>query len=235
LLNSASIPVEAAEQGNEVGAQRFSLMIADGHPLIRRGLQDVVAAGDDYELVAETASGAECLASLLAARPDVALVDINITAPDALDVLKRAKASGVPTRMCLLADVPASPPVARTVNSFGAFIVDKRSPQQLQKLLSRIARELETSRSPAAADGAPSSSVANGLTRRHQQIIAMIRTGSSNRDIAEALGLSVGTVKIHLHRIYRVLNISNRTQLAIYAGRGDGAAPAVASPAGSLR
>lgn len=209
--------------------QRLSLVIADDHPLIRRGLQDVVAAHGHYALVAATASGAECLALLLSARPDVALVDINITAPDALRVLKRARENGLPTRMCLLAEMPAPPPVTRAAKSFGAFIVDKRSPQQLQDLLHRFAGELEVDRpkpSSPGVDGSPSSTVVKSLTKRHQEIISMIRTGSSNRDIAVALGLSVGTVKIHLNRIYRVLSLSNRTQLAMYASNGSGTAAA---------
>jgi two-component system nitrate/nitrite response regulator NarL len=52
------------------------------------------------------------------------------------------------------------------------------------------------------------------LTSRQNQIVAMLKIGSSNREIAQVLGLSEGTIKVHLHRIYQRMGVSNRTQLA---------------------
>lgn len=86
--------------------------------------------------------------------------------------------------------------------------IEPRLQNRLREILEQIARE------HAKADE-PESCKEGGLTRRQLEIARMVKDGASNKIIARDLGLSVGTVKVHMHRIFRALRIENRVQLAM--------------------
>jgi DNA-binding CsgD family transcriptional regulator len=102
------------------------------------------------------------------------------------------------------------------------LLADRQKATQISKQhrerLNAILREIAASaRRGGAAQPANAGAARPALTPRQLQVARMVREGASNKEIARALNLSVGTVKVHLHRIYKVLSISNRIELAIRA------------------
>ena len=112
--------------------------------------------------------------------------------------------------------------IAKAVGSETAIIIKKPLHNRLRRILREIAIDVEEQvrpapRVPASDIRASLESLKEPLTPRQIQIAQMIADGSSNKEIAKALGLSVGTVKVHLHHIFQALKISNRVQLAMHA------------------
>jgi DNA-binding NarL/FixJ family response regulator len=89
--------------------------------------------------------------------------------------------------------------------------IEPRLQDKLREILEQIARE------QATTTDEPEPCREGGLTRRQREIARMVKDGASNKVIARDLGLSVGTVKVHMHRIFRALRIENRVQLAMLA------------------
>jgi two-component system nitrate/nitrite response regulator NarL len=199
---------------------RLSLVIADDHPLMRAGIKDVLSADRLYNVTAVAQTGAECLEIIMRLRPDVALIDANISLPGATRILHESNANGWQTRFCFLTEDQIPPDLLQAGKDAAAVFVNERLPEDLRERLRDIAMELK-SRYARVADGLQrrvaagvSAGFGSRLTSRQNQIVAMLKIGSSNREIADVLGLSEGTIKVHLHRIYRKIGVSNRTQLA---------------------
>jgi len=117
------------------------------------------------------------------------------------------------------------PHIAKAFRSDTPVTLKSPLHNRLRDVLREIAIEMEDQlRPPPPAPvrriRAPLRSLKQPLTPRQIQIAKMISDGSSNKKIAKALGLSAGTVKVHLHRIFQTLNVSNRVQLAMRAKAG---------------
>jgi two-component system, NarL family, nitrate/nitrite response regulator NarL len=187
---------------------------------MRAGIKDVLSADRLYNVTAVAQTGAECLEIIMRLRPDVALIDANISLPGATRILHESNANGWQTRFCFLTGDHIPPDLLEAGKNAAAVFVNERLPQDLRERLRDIAMELK-SRYARVADGLQrrvaagvSAGFGSRLTSRQNQIVAMLKIGSSNREIADVLGLSEGTIKVHLHRIYRKIGVSNRTQLA---------------------
>jgi two-component system nitrate/nitrite response regulator NarL len=199
---------------------RLSLVIADDHPLMRAGIKDVLSADRLYNVTAVAQTGAECLEIIMRLRPDVALIDANISLPGATRILHESNANGWQTRFCFLTGDQIPPDLLEAAKDAAAVFVNERLPEDLRDRLRDIAVDLKSKNARAAdrlrgrAAARVNSDFGSRLTSRQSQIVAMLKIGSSNKKIADVLGLSEGTIKVHLHRIYRKIGVSNRTQLA---------------------
>ena len=204
----------------KVSSSSLSLIIADDHPLMRAGIKDVLSADRLFNLTAIAQTGAECLELIERLRPDLALIDVNISAPGAAHILRALKVNHGQTRICFLTEDQIPPDVLEAGKDGAAVFVNERFPEDLRDRLREIATELVSGPSPTMNRSAihapitPRSGAKRHLTFRQNQIVTMLKIGSSNREIARALGVSEGTIKVHLHRIYQRIGVSNRTQLA---------------------
>jgi two-component system, NarL family, nitrate/nitrite response regulator NarL len=205
----------------KVSSSSLSLIIADDHPLMRAGIKDVLSADRLFNLTAIAQTGAECLELIQRLRPDLALIDVNISEPGAVHILRALKVNHWQTRICFLTEDQIPPDVLEAGKDGAAVFVNERFPEDLRDKLREIATELVSRSSPTMnrsptihASIAPRSDAKRHLTFRQNQIVTMLKIGSSNREIARVLGVSEGTIKVHLHRIYQRIGVSNRTQLA---------------------
>jgi two-component system, NarL family, nitrate/nitrite response regulator NarL len=207
----------------KVGRPRLSLIIADDHPLVRAGIKEVLSADRLYDLIAIAQTGAECLELVQRLKPDVALIDVNISQPGAAQILRALKDNHGQTRICFLTEDQIPPDLREARKDRTAVFVNERFPEDLRDRLREIAAHLNnnktpaTTNSPAAIDGAALTGSKRQLTVRQNEIVTMLKTGSSNREIARVLGVTEGTIKVHLHRIFRRIGVANRTQLAAHS------------------
>jgi two-component system nitrate/nitrite response regulator NarL len=187
--------------------------------LIRADIKEVLSADRLYNLLAVAETGDECIDFIRRHRPDVAIIDINISPLGAAGILREAKLSGWQTRIYLLTDGQSSSDALEADDCKTISFINARRPGELRETLRKLAIDLLCrNKEPAAASlplqrRSPSGSN-EGLTSRQKQIVAMLKVGSSNREIARILGLTEGTIKVHLHRIYQKIGVANRTQLA---------------------
>lgn len=210
--------IKAMAPGESEVGSRLSLVIADDHPLMRAGIKEILAADRLCHLVAIAETGAECLDAIQRLQPDLALIDLKISRPGAAHILRALIANGSQTRICFLAEGKIPPKLLQAAKLAAAEFANERSPDDLRSRLREIASELSSkpsaNRPAAVRPSAPAQKSERLLTSRQKQIVTMLKLGASNRDIARALGVVEGTVKVHLHRIFQRLGVANRTQLA---------------------
>ncbi len=205
------------------------VLIADDHPVVRIGVQNVLAAHGRFSIVAEAEDGAEALKYTRDLLPDILLLDVQMPSGSGLGTLRHITGAAARTRVVLLTASIAPDQIQEAFEAGarglvlksalveqiavallavmeGSFWADGRRMSSLEEVLSEFKRE--------AKQDAP---VNWNLTRRELEVVGLIVKGLSNRDIARQFNLSEETVKRHLSNIFEKLNISTRLELAIFA------------------
>jgi DNA-binding NarL/FixJ family response regulator len=203
-----------------------SVLLADDHPLVLKGLGDAVATDPAFSVVGAASDGEQSLALARRHCPNLAVIDLAMPGLNGLEVARAIAMEGLPVRVILLTALISD---AQIVNALAAGIwgillkesaldelIDclhavaggnKWFPEEL--VAQALARHAQTARRENA--------IQTLLTTREREVVALVCQGHSNNLIAEELGLSPGTVRIHLHNIYMKLDVKNRTQLAAMA------------------
>lgn len=202
------------------------IILADDHPVVRRGLSQFFADEDELEVVAECADGESALNAVTRFTPDVLIVDLQMPVLGGMDVLRRLKERGLAVPVVLLAGNISDDEVMEAMR-LGAkgVILKEMAPALLVQCIRKVAsggvwlekeavgraleRMLQTEQSREQ--------VREVLTPREIEIVRMVASGIGNREVGEKLFISEGTVKTHLHTIYEKLGIRSRVQLANYA------------------
>jgi two-component system, NarL family, response regulator LiaR len=203
------------------------VLIADDHAVVREGLRGFLALQDDVEVVGEAADGEEAVAAAEQLTPDVALVDLVMPRADGLEAIGRIREVAPATRIIVLtsfADEDKMLPAVRA-GAVGYLLKDV-APQDLvaairtvndgetllhPAVVRELVREVAGSRRAPAAD--------NPLTAREREVLGLIARGRANKAIAFELGVAEKTVKTHVSNILAKLNVTDRTQAALYAVR----------------
>ena len=206
------------------------VLIADDQSLVRTGFKMILDAQSGIEVIGEAGDGAAALTMARTLRPDVVLMDVRMPGTDGITATGQITAELPGTRILilttfdlddyvhaglragasgfLLKDVPAPDLVAaiRTVAAGDAVL----SPSTTRRLIERFVPLL-----PAPAATTTDSLAA--LTNREREVFALVAQGRSNREIADALFLSEGTVKIHVSRLLGKLGLRDRVHAVILA------------------
>lgn len=195
------------------------IMLADDHPLLLRGLADLIALESDFEVVGTASTGRQALAVLDRTRPDVAILDIAMPDLDGLAVLRTIRHIDLDVRVIFLSAsmTPAHTSEALALGAWG-LLLKEMAPDLLIDCLRTVARggrwhpeEMLAQVTPPGSP--PFDERRSHFTRREREIVDLVCRGLSNRAIADEIGAAEGTVKIHLHNIFRKLKVSNRTSL----------------------
>jgi DNA-binding NarL/FixJ family response regulator len=202
------------------------LVIADDHPIVLRGLQELFAQHDDIAIVASCVSGGEAIEAVERDRPDVLLLDLKMSGVSGLDVLRRLRDLGLPCRPVVLTAAASDDEVAEALDLGAAGLVFKdsspasvvESVRQVAKGQSWIDREtltraLASGRRTRGTRATPETT----LTPRELELIKLVAEGLRNKEIGSRLAITEGTVKIHLHNIYDKLGVDGRLELVLAA------------------
>lgn len=205
------------------GPPPSTVVLADDHPLLLRGLRDIVAAEPDFSVVGVANDGQEALTLIQAIRPQLAVLDLAMPVLDGLKVLKAISHDVSFPRVVILTALISDQQVLEAVTSgVWGLLLKESAPETLVDCLRAVVMgkrqlpEAMVQRAIArnAAIGSRQRKLNELLTARERDIAMLVCEGQPNSAIAEALGLSPGTVRIHLHNIYIKLDIRNRTSLA---------------------
>lgn len=201
----------------------IDIVVADDHPLILEGVAGVFAE-TQFRVVARCLNGSDAHAAIRRHEPALAILDVNMPTPSGLELLTEARRDGWSTRIILLTagmDADAVFQVAR-LKVDGLILKDAgaemliRCAEQVAAGKQWIDREVMQQVMAALATDGPAKPQEE-LTPREGDVVRLVALGRRNKEIARDLGITEGTVKMHLHNLYEKLSVSSRTELAILA------------------
>ena len=203
-----------------------TIVIADDHPLVLRGLELYLAAESSLKIVAACSNGFAALRSIRKLQPDLAVLDIKMPGLSGLEILAAIVHEHLPTKVVLLTAAISEDEIrfANRLGACGVVLKEAASGTLIQCVHSVLSGRRwqpkqgskgTLSRQRAAVPGGNEITVS--LTRREQQISDLAGRGLPNRAIGSQLGISETTVKCHLYLIYEKLRVANRTALAALA------------------
>lgn len=204
----------------------ISLLIADDHEVVRAGLKSLLQ-GTDIRIVDEANSGTSALKLAKKHKPDVVMLDVRMPDGDGLSCLARIKLDlpDMPVVMFSTYDNPTY--VARAVALGASGYLSKSAPKKEIVTAIKTAASGESIwtrdelRRVTGALAAPriGADVEVPLTKRENEVLKQLAFGLTNKEIAQALGISYETVKEHVQHILRKIGVSDRTQAAVWAVR----------------
>lgn len=197
-----------------------SVLLSDDHPLLLRGLQDILGAAPDFQIIGATTSGAKALSLVRNRKPNIALLDVAMPDVGGLDILRSVHEYGLPVKVVFLTATLTGREIADAMAmGIWGLLLKEYAPEALLDCLRQVISgekwlpaELMSKAARAPQDSGERK--IELLTRREREITELICGGLSNRCIADKLGTSEGTITVHLHNIYQKLEITNRTALA---------------------
>ena len=204
---------------------RTTVVVADDHPLYRAGLVDAIAERPDLELLADCADGRAAVEQIIARRPDVALLDMRMRDLDGMAVLEEITRAGVRPRVIFLSAYEEGEVVHAALTAGAAGYLSKETDRDeiCDAIASAVDGEIVVSpnlpgvlveylhrRSDVAKPR---------LGGRELEVLRLTAEGLSAPEIAETLGIGATTVKTHLQRIYRKLDVTDRAAMVARALR----------------
>ncbi|RKT03959.1 LuxR family two component transcriptional regulator [Streptomyces sp. 3211.6] len=206
---------------------RIRVLLVDDHQVVRRGLRTFLEVQEDIEVVGEAADGAEGTERAEELRPDVILMDVTMPGTDGIEALRRLRDLGNPARVLIVTSFTEQRTVVPALRAGAAgYLYKDIDPDALAGAIrsvhaGHVLLQPEVSEALLAAQddqGAPAGRPGS-LTEREREVLGLIADGRSNREIARALVLSEKTVKTHVSNILMKLDLSDRTQAALWAVR----------------
>ncbi|MFG2663142.1 response regulator [Streptomyces sp. NPDC048387] len=206
---------------------RIRVLLVDDHQVVRRGLRTFLEVQEDIEVVGEAADGAEGTARAEELRPDVILMDVTMPGTDGIEALRRLRDLGNPARVLVVTSFTEQRTVVPALRAGAAgYLYKDIDPDALAGAIrsvhaGHVLLQPEVAEALLAAQddqGAPAGRPGS-LTEREREVLGLIADGRSNREIARALVLSEKTVKTHVSNILMKLDLSDRTQAALWAVR----------------
>jgi two-component system nitrate/nitrite response regulator NarP len=197
------------------------IMIADDHPIVLEGLAGLLT-GAGHEVVARCTTGTEVPAAVVRSHPDLLLLDLNMPGEDGLQLLRRLAANGSrPFRTVLLTSSITASQAAEAVRlGTNGLVLKEAAPLVLLECIqavmagrrwldSEVAERVLGTRWEQCAETS-----GRQLSPRERDIVDLVQRGLRNRQIAERLNLTEGTVKVYLHSIYQKVGVTSRMELA---------------------
>ena len=203
-----------------------SLVIADDHRIILEGLEQLFQREKDFKVLGTCTTGDEALVAVRDKRPDILVLDYHMPGRDGLSVLQQSRDEFLPTRVVLLTAAMDEDEVLRAVKLGASGLVLKESAAVLLvdcvRRVSKGERMLDQTLMVKAIDRMFEKETAlkqttEILSPRETEIVRMVAVGMRNKEIATRLFIGEGTVKTHLHAIYRKLGVHGRVELTVYA------------------
>ena len=207
----------------------IKIMITDDHSMIREGLKNLLELDGDIEVIAEAVDGEDCLDKLLTVTPDVLLLDINMPKMNGLEVLKKLKERKSKVKVLVLTVHNETEYLMKAVEiGINGYVLKDSESSELKKAICAI-NDGENYIQPSLIPSLNSKMIEknedeikiDSLTKRELQVLKELAIGKFNRDIAKEMEISERTVKNHISSIFKKLDVTDRTQAAVFAIKND--------------
>ncbi len=198
----------------------WKVLLVDDHPLMRKGISQLLCYEDEFTVVAEASNGADAITIASQQEPDLILLDLNMKGMSGLDTLKVMREEGITATVIVLTVSDNRQDIIALINA-GAdgYLLKDTEPDELVRMLkqamltgtaySDIVTEIMRS-TPVNDDD-----IFNSLTKREKEILTKVARGLSNRQIAEQFFISEATVKVHLKSLLKKLKVKSRVAATV--------------------
>lgn len=202
---------------------QINVLLADDHMMVREGIHQLLDLEENINVIGEAGDGIECIDAIYKLKPDVVLLDINMPKMDGIGVLREVQNKKLNCKVILLTfynDID----IIQSAVDYGAhgYILKEADSKLLVKAINVVVGG-ERYIQPSIASMLRQNRIIKEqksmdlLTKRELEIIKLLVAGRYNKEIADDLNISEKTVKNHISSIFRKINVSDRTQAAVYA------------------
>lgn len=197
----------------------LTLMIVDDHPLMRRGVRQLLALDPRLEVISEASNGTEALAEARHQEPDIILLDLNMKGMSGLDTLKALRHEGISSRILVLTVSDARSDIFAMVDAGadGYLLKDSEPEVLLGHILqaSRGEKVFSEGVTRYLANRQHSADPLRQLTERERDVLQEVARGLSNKEVAAILHISEETVKVHIRNLLRKLDVRSRVAATV--------------------
>jgi two-component system, NarL family, nitrate/nitrite response regulator NarL len=203
-----------------------TILVIDDHPLMRKGILQLIAMEGSLRLAGEAGDGQRGLELAHQLRPDLILLDLNLHGLNGLDTLRALKAADLDARVIVLtvSDSEDDVVAALRAGADGYLLKDMEPEEVLESLKTAARGQIVLGERVAAIladalrhESQPRPIDSVKLTERERETLSLIAAGHSNKLIARKLKITEGTVKVHVKHLLRKLNLDSRVEAAVWA------------------
>jgi two-component system, NarL family, response regulator LiaR len=203
--------------------EKIRILVADDHIVVRKGLIAMLETDPNMQIIGEASNGTEAVEMAQKLTPDVVLMDLVMPVMDGIEATRQIKQTVPAVNILVLTSFSTNDKVLPSLNA-GAigYLLKDSTPDDLMRAIHQVAQG-EGSLNPAvtrqvlAQMQSPASSSEEELTERETEVLKLMAHGYSNAEIAQLMVVSNATVHTHVSRVLSKLNLSSRTQAALYA------------------
>lgn len=204
-------------------------MLADDHILMREGIRQLLEFDGSISVIAEASDGEECLLQLTKTKPDVLLLDINMPKKNGIEVLEEIKKKHINVKVLILTVHNETEYLLRAVDiGVDGYILKDSESSELKKAINAVVsgeNYIQPNLIPALNSRLISRDIDKDkidlLTKRELEVLVQVANGMFNKEIATSLNISERTVKNHISNIFKKIDVSDRTQAAVFAIKND--------------
>jgi len=197
------------------------VLVVDDHPVVRRGISDLLASEPDVEVVGAAGDGDTAVTLAKRLDPDVVLMDIEMPGVDGVAATHRIGTVAPRTAVVILTTFADRARITRALDAGAAgYLLKDAEPTELIDGI-RTAAAGSTPISPRVATSLAErdDAIPPALTPREREVLTLLADGLANKQIARRLGIAEKTVKAHLTRVFAALDVTDRTQAALWVAR----------------
>lgn len=197
----------------------ISVLLADDHPVVRMGLAAMLESAEGITVVAEAASGEEAIARAESVRPDLVLLDLRMSGMDGVEATGEILRRSPGTAVIIVTTYDNDADILRAVEAGATGYLLKGSSRGELVEAARAAARGETVLTPRIAGKLYKAKVdeRRALSARETEVLRLVSQGLTNAEIGRRLYISEATVKTHMLRIFKKLDVSDRTAAVMAA------------------
>ncbi len=212
-----------------MGSKVIKVMIVDDHIMMREGIKKLLEFDKSIEVIEQVSDGLECLEKIEGVKPDILLLDIDMPQMNGIEVLEKLKEQNNPVKVLVLTVHSEIEYLVKAIDiGASGYILKDSSSAELKNAIQCIMENnpyIQPSLIPALKSRLVVRDIdkekLEALTKREMEILTQVASGMFNKEIANNLDISERTVKNHISNIFKKIDVSDRTQAAVFAIRNN--------------